>query len=104
MGWGEGEGERGVVRSVHRRQREVCIRGGWGNIGGLAAAQLSIFLGHVGMAAPWDFIALQGGFRVLEGLDGGGHGVFTPPELEGGLRCPVVVVHSRRAESARYVG
>jgi endonuclease/exonuclease/phosphatase family metal-dependent hydrolase len=70
----------------------------------LAASQLSIFLDQVEMAAPWDFIALQEGFRVLEGLDGGGHGVFTPPELEGGLRCPVVVVHSRRAETARYVG
>ncbi len=46
----------------------------------------AIFLDHVEMAAPWDFIALQEGFRVLEGLDGGGHGVFTPPELEGGLR------------------
>ena len=74
------------------------------NVAGLAAAQLAIFLDHVEMAAPWDFIALQEGFRVLEGLDGGGHGIFTPPELEGGLRCPVVVVHSRRAETARYAG
>ena len=74
------------------------------NIAGLAASQLSICLDQVEMAAPWGFIALQEGFRVLEGLDGGGHGVFTPPELEGGLRCPVVVVHSRRAETARYVG
>jgi endonuclease/exonuclease/phosphatase family metal-dependent hydrolase len=74
------------------------------NIAGLAAEKLSIFLDHVEMAAPWDFIALQEGFRVLEGLDAGGHGIFTPPELEGGLRCPVVVVHSRRAENARYVG
>ena len=74
------------------------------NIAGLAAAQLSILLDHVEMAAPWDFIALQEGFRELEGLDAGGHGLFTPPELEGGLRCPAVVVHSRRAASARYVG
>ena len=74
------------------------------NIAGLAAAQLPILLDHVELAAPWDFIALQEGFRELEGLDAGGHGIFTPPELEGGLRCPAVAIHSRRAEHARYVG
>jgi hypothetical protein len=74
------------------------------NVAGLAAAQLADFLDHVEMAAPWDFIALQEGFRVLEGLDAGGHGLFTPPNLEGGLRCPAVVVHSRRAANSRYVG
>ena len=74
------------------------------NVAGLAASQLSMFLDHVEMAAPWDFFALQEGFRKLEGLDAGGHGLFTPSELEGGLRCPAVVVHSRRAAGARYVG
>ncbi len=66
-------------------------------------ATLDIF-GPRGDVRAVGLIALQEGFRVLEGLDGGGHGVFTPPELEGGLRCPVVVVHSRRAGTARYVG
>ena len=47
---------------------------------------------------------MQEGFRKQEGLDAGGHGLFTPPELEGGLGCPAVVVHSRRAAGARYVG
>ena len=74
------------------------------NIAGLAATDLALFLDHVELAAPWDFIALQEGFRKLEGLDAGGHGLFTPPELEGGLRCPAVVIHSRRAAGARYVG
>ena len=55
-----------------------------------------------GLPRPWDAVALQEGFRKLEGLDAGGHGVFTPPALLGGLRCPAIVVHRRWASEARY--
>ena len=74
------------------------------NVAGVAAEQFATFLDQVEMIVRWDFFALQEGLRQLEGIGAGAHGIYTPPNLEGGLRCPAVVINRRHAAHARYAG
>ena len=61
-------------------------------------------LDHISAACPWQVCCLQETLRKLEGVDSGTHALFTPSALEGGLRCPAVVVHASASGSARQSG
>ena len=61
------------------------------NVAGLSEDFTDIFLSQISMLTDWDVLTLQECFRKLDGVNVGTHELFTPPELLGGLRCPVIV-------------
>ena len=71
------------------------------NVAGAASNRLAYLLDHAVAASPWLAICLQEGLRKLEGADAGAHAIFTPSELDGGLRCPAVIVHAKLAAQAK---
>ena len=42
--------------------------------------------------------------RKLEGVDVGNHALFTPSSLDGGLRCPAIVVRAPEVRWAKQAG
>ena len=66
------------------------------NVAGLTLDQVPTFIEHLSLTHPWDFVFMQEGFRTLEGITtGGNHLVLTPSSLQGGLRCPAILVRDK---------
>ena len=75
------------------------------NVTGLTLDQVPTFIEHLSLTHPWGFVFMQEGFRTLEGITtGGNHLVLTPSSLQGGLRCPAILVRDKWAERVHLVG
>ena len=74
------------------------------NVAGLSEDSTDIFLSQISMLTDWDVLLLQECFRKLDGVNVDAHEVFTPSELLGGLRCPVVIVNQKWKGQSKIVG
>ena len=74
------------------------------NLAGIPAGELDTFVGHVSLHMMWDVMTIQEGFRKQEGLNSGGHELYTAPQLtKGNLRCPAILIHQRWAGQSTYL-
>ena len=66
------------------------------NLAGLPAGELDTFVVHVSFHMMWDALTIQESFRKQEGLNSGGHELYTALQLtKGNLRCPAILIHQR---------
>ena len=74
------------------------------NLAGIPAGELDTFVGIVSLHMMWDVMTIQEGFRKQEGLNSGGHELYTAPQLtKGNLRCPAILIHQRWAGQSTYL-
>ena len=71
----------------------------------MAEGELDTFISQIGDNYSWSVLLLQEAFVRTEGIViDGGHQVYTSTELEGGLRCPAIIVHSKCTEGIEFAG
>jgi hypothetical protein len=74
-------------------------------VAGVAEGELDTFISQIGDNYSWSVLLLQEAFVRTEGIViDGGHQVYTSTELEGGLRCPAIIVHSKCTEGIEFAG
>ena len=74
------------------------------NLAGIPAGELDTFVEIVSLHMMWDVITIHEGFRKQEGLNSGGHELYTAPQLtKGNLRCTAILIHQRWAGQSTYL-
>ena len=83
------------------------------NVAGVPLEEIGAFLKHTRDIHPWDFLCLQEAFRKTDGIATCSCNfacecprpvIFTPQSLQGGLRCPAIVVNESWGSACRAVG
>ena len=83
------------------------------NVAGVPLEEIGAFLKHTRDIHPWDFLCLQEAFRKTDGIatcsckfacECPRPVIFTPQSLQGGLRCPAIVVNESWGSACRAVG